>query len=85
MCIRDRYGPGRRPRRLLTALWYLNVGWRNGDGGELRLRAADGEVSLPPRGDEAVLFNASVPHDVAPSHAERWALTMWVHDAQQLS
>ena len=42
----------------------------------------DAEVSLPPRGDEAVLFNASVPHDVAPSHAERWALTMWVHDAQ---
>ena len=38
-------------------------------------------VSLPPRGDEAVLFNASVPHDVAPSHAERWALTMWVHGA----
>ena len=28
--------------RLLTALWYLNVGWRNGDGGELRLRPADG-------------------------------------------
>ena len=78
----SQYGPGRRPRRLLTALWYLNVGWRDGDGGELRLRAADGEVSLPPRGDEAVLFNASVPHDVAPSHAERWALTMWVHDAQ---
>ena len=79
----SQYGPGRRPRRLLTALWYLNVGWRDGDGGELRLRPADGgEVSLPPRGDEAVLFNASVPHDVAPSHAERWALTMWVHDAQ---
>ena len=76
----SQYGPGRRPRRLLTALWYLNVGWRDGDGGELRLRATDGEVSLPPRGDEAVLFNASVPHDVAPSHAERWALTMWVHD-----
>ena len=78
----SQYGPGRRPRRLLTALWYLNVGWHDGDGGDLRLRAADGEVSLPPRGDEAVLFNASVPHDVAPSHAERWALTMWVHDAQ---
>lgn len=67
--------------RHLTAIWYLNVGWEEADGGEVLMRpgGAD-EARVAPAADTVLLFNSSLPHAVTQSRAaERWALTMWVH------
>ena len=71
--------PRRRNSRLLTAVFYLNAGWEEAQGGALRLlepipapgplppapTTILGEVS--PRLDTLVLFwSDSVPHEVLP-------------------
>lgn len=70
--------------RLLTCLYYLNAGWRAGDGGELRLWHADGETpmaTIPPLLDRLVLFwsDSRVPHEVLAAYTERMALSVWFH------
>lgn len=57
--------------RILTCLYYLNVGWRAGDGGELRVyrpsAEGGGEVAatIPPLLDRVVVFwsDERVPHE----------------------
>lgn len=73
---------GRKGRRL-TCIIYANESWRPGDGGELRLHPLGGEViDVPPLGNRLVVFfsDARVPHEVLPSHADRYALSMWFED-----
>jgi hypoxia-inducible factor (prolyl hydroxylase) len=74
--------------RRLTAILYLNEGWRPDDGGELRLHApyASAEMpplaDVPPTADRLVLFwsDARVPHEVLPSRTDRFAITAWYFD-----
>ena len=75
------YGPMRR-RRLVTAIWYLNVGWREAHGGKVVMQPGSAEeVAVAPAADTVVVFNSSLPHAVTQSNVdERWALTMWVHE-----
>jgi len=72
-------GVGRR----LTAILYLNPDWRPGRGGELRLDVPGGggeAVEVAPRFGRLVLFLSDrVPHEVLPTEAPRWALTLWMH------
>ena len=75
----SQYGPQRRVRHL-TAIWYLNPGWEEAHGGKVLMRPGGAEeVGFAPSADVVVLFNSSLPHAVSQSHAQRWALTMWVH------
>ncbi len=68
--------PGDDNRRV-TAIVYLNDGWRPADGGQLRLHLST-SVELEPRLDRLVVFlSAEVEHEVLPAQAERWALTAW--------
>ena len=82
-------GAGRRGGRDLTAIYYANLGWEVGDGGALRLHTrgdeegGEVEVDVPPVGNRLVCFwsNQRVPHSVQPSHADRFAVSAWYHDA----
>jgi len=71
--------------RRLTALSYLNNGWRKGDGGELRVYNKDGDTvraEIEPVPGRVVLFwsDFRVPHEVLPAHKERFAITTWYFD-----
>lgn len=77
--------------RRLTAILYLNPTWQPVDGGELRLYAPFAPRGVPPCADvqplarRLVLFFADyrVPHEVLPSHADRFAITLWYFDKDE--
>ncbi|KAG2443684.1 hypothetical protein HXX76_002032 [Chlamydomonas incerta] len=74
--------------RRLTVLTYLNPGWKEEQGGALRLfpvreGAAPQVDVLPVAGRVAVFLSAEVAHEVMPTHgaAQRHAVTLWYFDA----
>lgn len=66
-------------RRMVSAVLYLNLGWREGHGGELRLYFKDGStLDVPPCGGCLVVFlSGELPHEVLPAGCERLSLTGW--------
>merc|ERR1712157_596007 len=82
-------GDGRVDGRILTAMVYLNAGWEKKDGGELAIfQPEHGEVGDPdvhghwhsvwPEAGTLVLFRAdTILHEVCPSAANRFALSVW--------
>ncbi|MDX2012555.1 MAG: 2OG-Fe(II) oxygenase [Myxococcaceae bacterium] len=68
--------PGDDNRRM-TAIVYLNEGWRPEHGGALRLHL-EPAVDVEPRLDTLVVFRSEVvEHEVRPSFADRLAITAW--------
>ena len=75
----------------LTAILYLNPGWRDVDGGALRLFAPRAPWGVPPvadvepLNDRPVLFYADyrVPHEVLGPHSDRLAITLWYFDGAE--
>ncbi len=68
---------GRAGRRV-TAVYYLNEGWRPADEGCLRLHLASGAVDVTPQMNTLVVFlSERIEHEVLLSHATRYALTAW--------
>ena len=66
--------------RVVTAIYYLNAGWRPEDGGVLRLHLAGGPVDVEPRLDRLAIFlSALVEHEVLPAHTPRLAATGWFY------
>ena len=86
----------RRGGRRMTVIYYPNLEWKEGDGGELRLHVGEGggdadvtdadapppTVDVDPVGDRLVCFwsDARVPHSVEAAHADRYAVSAWFHD-----
>ncbi|HEY7600973.1 MAG TPA: 2OG-Fe(II) oxygenase [Methylomirabilota bacterium] len=77
-------GPGVRPSRRVTAIYYANPGWRPADGGVLRLHpgaGADGHsepVDVEPILDRLLVFlSERVEHEVLPTRVPRRAVTAW--------
>ncbi len=69
-------------RRTLSSVLYLNDGWKNGDGGALRLhlddRGSTYHVDVQPAGGTLVLFLSDrFAHEVLPARRERLSLTGW--------
>lgn len=66
-------------RRTVSAVLYLNQGWRPEQGGVLRLYLADGTTRdvLPQAGSLLVFLSADLPHEVLPASRERLSLTGW--------
>jgi SM-20-related protein len=64
--------------RVLSCVAYLNDGWRDDDGGALRLHLAAGARDVPPRGGTLVTFLAdAVEHEVLPAQRARLSVTGW--------
>lgn len=75
---------GQANGRLLTLLVYLNEAWEPAHGGQLALHRADGStVEVAPLLDRCCCFwsDHRTPHEVLPSHRERWAISVWYHVA----
>lgn len=82
----DQFAGGGR-RRVSTVL-YLNNGWQEGDGGELRLypspAGSTGYVDLQPIGGNLVAFlSERFPHEVLPTRCERLSIAGWFKVRQQ--
>jgi hypothetical protein len=64
--------------RVVSLALYLNETWSDGDGGELRLYADAGPVTIPPRAGTLVAFlSERFEHEVRPAARERTSLSGW--------
>lgn len=67
--------------RVLTAIYYPNVGWQPEHGGRLRVFFADEKVEEDdPIADRLVVFLSEVlDHQVLPVFSARAAITAWFY------
>lgn len=72
------------PNRTLTAIYYLNEGWKPEHGGGLRLYT-EPPVDVEPILDRLVVFlSGRLEHEVLPTWVERLAITGWFYGREQL-
>lgn len=65
-------------RRTVSAVLYLNEGWKAEQGGALRIYPAEQPCDIAPVGGRLVIFmSAGLPHEVLPATRERLSLTGW--------
>ncbi|CAJ1345420.1 unnamed protein product [Effrenium voratum] len=63
---------------LATALFYLNDGWEEDHGGELRLYPFPlPPKRIAPRNGRLVLFHPRMVHEVLPNFRKRYCFTLW--------
>ncbi|MFT6053741.1 MAG: SM-20-related protein [Candidatus Endobugula sp.] len=69
-----------RNNRLISVIIYLNVGWVQGDGGELKIYRPDGnDLFVAPLAGRCVMFKSeTVPHEVLKTEVSRYSLTGWL-------
>ncbi|KYG77000.1 SM-20-related protein [Roseivirga ehrenbergii] len=69
-----------RSNRLISVIIYLNVGWKPGDGGELKVFKENGdELLVEPLAGRCVMFKSdTVPHEVMKTQVNRYSLTGWL-------
>lgn len=69
-----------RSNRLISVIIYLNIGWKPGDGGELKVFEANGtELLVEPLAGRCIMFKSdTVPHEVMKTHVNRYSLTGWL-------
>lgn len=67
--------------RVLSVVTYLNPGWTPADGGELVLYRDDhdreGIRVVPLYGTVVVFLSEEFPHEVLPSHRDRYSIAGW--------
>lgn len=69
--------PGSENRKV-TAICYLNPGWRPEHGGQLRLYLDFGELDVEPLLDRLVVFlSDQIEHEVLPAYSMRRTVTVW--------
>ncbi|HRI79643.1 MAG TPA: 2OG-Fe(II) oxygenase [Cyclobacteriaceae bacterium] len=67
--------------RKLSAICYLNTGWKETEGGQLRMHLKDGPLDVFPEAGKLVCFRSElVEHEVLPATRERYSLTGWLID-----
>jgi hypoxia-inducible factor (prolyl hydroxylase) len=72
--------------RKLTALLYLNEGWRPEHGGVLRMKPAGKQIDVAPLFNRMLVFwsDRRCPHEVLPAQGrDRFAVTVWYLDADE--
>ena len=74
---RDRFT--RAGRRILTLVTYLNLDWRAGDGGELRIHRSPADaLDVEPLSGRAVIFLSDrMIHEVRPAIRPRLSVAGW--------
>lgn len=81
----DSYGGSDNPR-VVTCLLYANPDWHKEDGGALQLDLDDGPLVVEPLAGRLVIFlSRQIWHQVLPSSATRYALTMWLWSCNEAS
>lgn len=70
------------PLRTLSTVLYLNQGWREEDGGQLRIYEGAAGVApwrdiAPEAGTLVVFLSERFPHEVLPARRRRWSLSGW--------
>ncbi|KAJ3263994.1 Egl nine 3, partial [Borealophlyctis nickersoniae] len=79
------------PNRRITILLYLNEGWESEHGGHLRMYApapvvgGDTYTDIPPIMNRLVIFRSDLEHEVLPSFANRFAITMWLYSTRDVA
>src|SRR5690606_23077857 len=74
--------------RIISCILYLNADWREGDGGELRIFLPDGkrgekQIDIVPKAGTLVCFKSDeIPHEVLPTHKERYSFTGWMRNIE---
>jgi SM-20-related protein len=67
--------------RKLSAICYLNAGWVDSDGGQLRMHLPGGALDVLPVAGRLVCFRSDqVEHEVLPGVRERFSVTGWFVD-----
>jgi SM-20-related protein len=66
--------------RKISCVYYLNKGWRNEFGGELKLYNNDEQLiqSILPLGNRFICFNSELPHEVCLTHQPRLSIAGWM-------
>jgi SM-20-related protein len=66
--------------RVVSAVFYLNDGWREVEGGALRLYLADGTSRdiYPHAGTLLLFFSAQFEHEVLPASRDRMSIACWM-------
>lgn len=69
-----------RNNRMISMIIYLNEGWKNGDGGELKIYPEGKESKIiEPLENRCILFRSDVLyHEVLPTLKPRRSLTGWM-------
>ncbi|HYC84495.1 MAG TPA: 2OG-Fe(II) oxygenase, partial [Chryseosolibacter sp.] len=67
--------------RKLSVICYLNEGWTDDDGGQLRMYLPHGPMDLLPEAGRLVCFRSDqIEHEVLVSKRDRLSLTGWILD-----
>jgi SM-20-related protein len=67
--------------RKLSAICYLNEGWAENDGGQLRMHLASGAIDvLPLAGRLAIFRSDEIEHEVLAGKRDRYSVTGWFVD-----
>lgn len=67
--------------RKLSILCYLNAGWKENDGGQLKLHLPDRTQTILPVAGRFVCFRSDqLEHEVLPATRERYSITGWAID-----
>ena len=67
--------------RKLSVICYLNEGWKEEHGGQLRIYRTDGPLDILPVAGRLVCFRSDqLEHEVLPATRERLSLTGWILD-----
>ena len=67
--------------RKLSVICYLNTGWREGHGGQLRMYLPDQTVDVLPVAGRLICFRSDqIEHEVLPATRERLSITGWMLD-----
>jgi SM-20-related protein len=71
----------RDDHRKLSVICYLNPGWMESEGGQLRMYLPWGPLDVFPEAGRLVCFRSdALEHEVLPATRERFSLTGWMVD-----
>ena len=71
----------RDDHRKLSVIFYLNEGWKETQGGQLRMYLPEGPADILPKAGRFVCFRSDqIEHEVLPATRERLSLTGWILD-----
>lgn len=77
----DQFNPG--DHRKLSVICYLNKGWTDDLGGQLRIYLKSGTKDVLPVAGRLVCFRSDmIEHEVLPSKKERLSITGWMLDQE---